>query len=406
MPLDRSAPALLRAVGLLPDGPGRFGRPIGANAPGVFLLELPAPLAAAPLELTKVGKWLEGVPELRLDGARPTSRELLARLAAFWLPEQTVLFIGSTTGSVGGRVSAIARTPLGERKPASSAHWLHALRSLDDVRVWWAASDAPEEYEDALLARFGELVEDAERASLPDREVVLPWANLRTPTGDRKRTGIANPLRPEIVAPAPPPVTTIVDLPPAEADGARDEAARKARPARGRGTGRVASAAAYAAQGSPRVAKEPDYLSPEGLERAKAELAELTTLRRPEVIKRIATAREHGDLKENAEYQAAREEQSFLEGRITALQQRIRTAVIVQPEARGAIVEIGSRVRVEIDGEEVTFTLVGSSESDSAAGRISNVSPVGRALLGRRVGDVVTVKTPGGDVRYGVLAIE
>jgi transcription elongation factor GreA len=407
MPDDRSAPALLRAVGLLPDGPGRWGRPIGASGPGVFVLELPAPVAAAPLDFGNVGRWLERVPDLRLDGARPTGRDLVARLAAFWLPQQTVVFVGSTGGSVGGRVAAIAKTPLGERRPASSGHWLQALVDPAVLRVWWASTDAPEEYEDALLERFATLVKADERASLPDPSVVLPWANLRRPTGDRKRTGITNPLLPDD-RPAPPaPVTAIVELPPAEADGARDEAKRGRRPAPGRGVGRIASAAAYAAQGSPRKpAPEPVYLSPEGRDRMVAELRQLTDVERPAVIRRIATAREHGDLKENAEYHAAREEQGFLENRIRTMEQTLKVATIVEPETRGAAIGVGSRVRVEHDGDELTLTIVGSAEADPSSGRISNVSPVGRGLVGRRVGDAVTVVTPGGERRYAILAIE
>ena len=128
----------------------------------------------------------------------------------------------------------------------------------------------------------------------------------------------------------------IVHLPTADADGARDEAKRGRRPAPGRGTGRIASAAAYAAQGSPRKVVEPVILSPEGLERLQGELDGLIA-ERPEVIKRIATAREHGDLKENAEYHAAREEQGFLEGRIKAIESKLKVAVVVAPTERGAV---------------------------------------------------------------------
>jgi len=405
--IDRSAPALLRAVGLLPDGPGQWGRPLRAQGGGVFVVELPAPLASAPLDHGHLGRWLEKVPALRLDGARPTGRDLLTRLAAFWLPAETVLFVGSTTGSMAGRATAMARTELGDRKPAPSGNWLHALADPGILRIWWAATDAPEEYEDALLSEFAEGVGDAARAALPDTTVVLPWANLRTVTGERKATGIANPLVPDTSPPSPPPVSTIVDLPPAEADGARDEAKRKARPAPGRGTGRVATAAAYAAQGSPRkAAPEPTYLSPEGRDRMEAELRQLIDVERPAVIKRIATAREHGDLKENAEYHAAREEQGFLENRIRTMEQTLKVATIVEPEARGAVVGVGTRLRVEHEGEELELMIVGSAEADPASGKISNVSPVGRALIGRRVGDIVTVVTPGGDRRYELLAIE
>ena len=91
MPHDPTAAALLREVGLLADGPVTWGRPVHATGPGVYLVELPVPLESAPLDLTKVGKWLERVPELHLDGERPSSRDLLHRLSSFWLPSQPVL---------------------------------------------------------------------------------------------------------------------------------------------------------------------------------------------------------------------------------------------------------------------------------------------------------------------------
>ena len=386
------------------DGPVPWGHKVRHAGPGVFLFELAAPLATAPLDLALVGKWLERVPELELDGARPDSKHLQARLAAFWVPSQPVLFIGGTAGSVAGRIAAIGKTIPGDRKPAASGFWLHFLRVLPELRVWWAATDAPEEYEDALLTAFGDKVPATEAAALHDATAILPWAVLRTPDGTRKVTGITNALLPEVKAPAPKPVTRIVDLPPAEADGARDEAKRGRRPAPGRGTGKIASAAAYAAQGSPRKVHEPVYLSPEGLERLQAELDELLA-QRPDVIRRIATAREHGDLKENAEYHAAREEQGFLEGRIRQLEAKLKIAVVVAPTERGAYVELGSRVRVEVDGEETTMQIVSSAEANSREGRISSISPVGAALMGRKVGDAVTIVTPGGEIRYAVLEI-
>jgi len=386
------------------DGPVQWGRPVRHGAPGVFLFEVSSPLASAPLDLALVGKWLERVPELRMDDERPDSKHLQARLASFWLPSQPVLFIGSTPGSVSGRVTAIARTVPGDRKPASSGFWLHFLRVMPELRVWFAATDAPEEYEDALLSAFADGVPAAEAAKLRESSAVLPWAVLRTPDGTRKPTGIMNPLLPEVKAPEPKPVTRIVELPPAEADGARDEAKRARRPAPGRGTGRIASAAAYAVQGSPRKVHEPVYLSPEGLARLEGELHDLV-IQRPDVIKRIATAREHGDLKENAEYHAAREEQGFLEGRIKQIEGKLKIAVVVAPTERGAVVGLGSRVRTEVDGEETTMQVVSSAEANSREGRISSISPVGAALMGRKVGDAVTIVTPGGEIRYAILEI-
>ncbi|MEO5965425.1 MAG: transcription elongation factor GreA [Candidatus Limnocylindrales bacterium] len=148
----------------------------------------------------------------------------------------------------------------------------------------------------------------------------------------------------------------------------------------------------------------PVYLSPEGLTRMEAEVAELVA-QRPDVIKRIATAREHGDLKENAEYHAAREEQGFLEGRIKQIEAKLKIAVVVAPTERGAVVELGSHVRVEVDGDEVSWQVVSSAEANSREGRISSASPVGAALMGRKVGDAVTIVTPGGEIRYAVLEI-
>ena len=135
----------------------------------------------------------------------------------------------------------------------------------------------------------------------------------------------------------------------------------------------------------------------------------LTGVRRPEVIGRIQAAKELGDLKENADYTAAREEQSFLEGRIATIEATLREATVIGatdsggPDGRASI---GSTVTIEgDDGARSTFTIVGSTEADPAAGRISNVSPVGRALLGSQAGDEIAVATPRGEVRYRVVEV-
>ena len=154
MPDDPGAANLLRTVGLMADGPIVWGRPIPVRGPGVFVVELPAPLPSAPLELTRIGKWLERVETLRLDGARPTSKELASRLGSFWAPSQRVVYVGATSASIASRVAAMSKTPLGDRRPSASGYWLHALRGLDTARVWWAATPAVEEYEDALLTAF------------------------------------------------------------------------------------------------------------------------------------------------------------------------------------------------------------------------------------------------------------
>ncbi len=388
------------------DGPAVWGRPVQAQGPGVFVVEAAAPLPSAPIELTRVGKWIERVEGLRLDGEVPTSKALAARIGSFWLPSQTVLYIGTSDASVARRVAAMAKTELGDRRPAAGGHWLKTLRSLDGLKVWWAATAATEEYEDALLAAFAAGVPEADLAALPDRTVVLPWANLRRPTGERKATGLKGALIPEpVVVPLPP--TRVVRVADGDAEGARGEPpAPKRRPVAPRAP-RAAKApvASTAVAAPPATVVAAEALTPDGEARLRAELDELTRVKRPQVIARIRTAKEHGDLKENSEYHAAREEQSFLEGRIQAIEARLRSAVIVEAPAAGSRVGLGSVVTLDDDGETVAYTIVGADESDPPRGRISSSSPVGRALVGRDQGDYVVVVTPAGERRYRILAI-
>ena len=403
---DVGAPSLLRSVGLMADGPAVWGRPVQAQGPGVFVIEAPAPLASAPIELTRVGKWIERVETLRLDGEVPTSKALAARIGSFWLPSQTVVYIGTSDVSVARRVAAIAKTELGDRRPAAGGHWLKTLRSLDGLKVWWAATAATEEYEDALLAAFAAGVPEEDLAALPDRSVVLPWANLRRPTGERKATGLTGSLIAEPVA-APLPPTRVVRVPDGDAEGARGEPPAAKRRAAAPRAPRVAKAAPLgaAAVAAPAPVVAAEALTRDGEARLRAELEELTLVKRPQVIARIRTAKEHGDLKENSEYHAAREEQSFLEGRVQAIEARLRSAVIVEAPVAGSRVGLGSVVTVDDDGETVDYTIVGADESDPPRGRISSSSPVGRALVGRDKGDFVVVTTPAGERRYRILAI-
>ena len=409
LPPPPTAASLLRDVGLLADGPLPWGRQIPERGPGVYVIELAAPLVTAPIELTRVGKWLERVPDLLLDGARPSSRALAARLAAFWLPGQVVLHIGASSGSLGGRLAAMDKTALGDRRPAASGYWLKTLRENVALRVWWAPTAAVEEYEDALLGAFEAGVSEAERAGLDAdaTELLLPFATLRRPTGERRRTGISDPLLPE-------PVVAAGAADPRR-PAARWRCRRSARRARGEGPAAGRRPAGPGADPTRARARRPrsgrrttrqTALTAEGEARLREELRELTEVRRPEVIGRIRAAKELGDLKENADYTAAREEQSFLEGRVQALEARLRDAVVVSAPAAGAGADLGSRVTVEIDGLSDTYTLVSSAEADPSAGRVSTVSPVGRALLGAGPGDEVTVETPRGPVRYRVTAVE
>jgi len=186
------------------------------------VVELPHPFPAAPIEMTAVGKWLEHVPTLRLDGERPSSRALAARLSSFWWPSQVVLYVGAAESTLGRRIAAMEATVLGDRRPHSGGHWLRTLRLPSATTIWWASTDAVEEYEDALLAAFASGISNEERALSPDQDVVLPFANLRRPTGERRRTGLSGSL---LAEPAPPPRPTprLVLVPDGDADGARGE---------------------------------------------------------------------------------------------------------------------------------------------------------------------------------------
>jgi transcription elongation factor GreA len=155
------------------------------------------------------------------------------------------------------------------------------------------------------------------------------------------------------------------------------------------------------------IAIAPTHLTADGLANLRAELEELTTRRRPEVITRIKAARELGDLSENADYDAARKEQSFLEGRVQQLEQMIKYAVIIETTSEGgSVVVLGSTVVVETDrhGEE-TFTIVGSAEADATAGKISYTSPIGSALIGRKAGEKIRVEIPAGSMDFRVIEV-
>jgi transcription elongation factor GreA len=150
---------------------------------------------------------------------------------------------------------------------------------------------------------------------------------------------------------------------------------------------------------------KPTYLSREGLDRLRAEHEEMINVRRPEVATRIHDAKEHGDLTENAEYEDAKNEQAFVEGRIQTLESLIKNATIIDENHSSDHVQIGSTVVLEsADGEE-RFTIVGSTEARPNEGRISNESPVGRALLGKKKGEKVVVRVPAGDFTYTIVNI-
>jgi len=344
-----TAAEILKTVGLRPDGPVRWGAPVRSGKPGIFVVEIGEPVTHAPVDPSICGKWIERVTTLLLDGEQPDGRQLAKRLAAFWIPSQTVLYVDSAGRSLGARVGALYATELGSRRPHSGGHWLKTLRGLDQARVWWAETDAAEEPAPTAIARS-----------------VRPPAR---PAGPARRAG---------------PRRT-----PAAAQAGAPGAERS-------------PASAIAAQDRP--APEPTYVSVTGVERLEAELADLRDVQRPAVVVRIKTARELGDLRENADYDAARREQSFIEGRVQAIEAILRTAHVVD-EATTHEVIIGSVVTLEREGDTIEYTIVGSSEANPTQGRVSYLSPLGKALLGRRAGDEVVVRAPSGERHYRITGV-
>jgi len=146
----------------------------------------------------------------------------------------------------------------------------------------------------------------------------------------------------------------------------------------------------------------------DGYNRIEAELKRLKSVERPEIIKAIAAAREHGDLSENAEWHAARERQAFIEGRVGELEEKIRYAEIIDVKTlSGKDIKFGATVKVvdEESDEESVFQIVGEHEADIKEGRLAITSPLARALITKRVGDTVEVKTPKGLKSYEILSV-
>ena len=152
---------------------------------------------------------------------------------------------------------------------------------------------------------------------------------------------------------------------------------------------------------------QPTYLSREGLEKLKAELEHLRTVRRQEVASQIQQSRKRGGTVSNAEYEEAKNELAFTEGRNLTLDNIINNAVIIDDNHGSSdSVEVGSTVTVEKqDGKSLEYTITGSAEADPSQGRISNVSPIGKSLLGKRVGEVTEVNVPSGKIRLQIVSI-
>jgi transcription elongation factor GreA len=463
---------LLRAIGLSVEGPVLWGRPVVGSSPGVFVVELPAPTPKVSIDPDAIREWLGRAPGLRLDGKAPTVAELQSRLASFWVPSQQIIYVGSSQKSVAARLAGIYKTPLGERRPQPAGYWLKTLHDLGKARIWWAPAPDPDLYEDMLLEAFvkaaGALpyavlampsgdrrehgLTDALHDEVPAKRVkitkvtVLPDADeeeMELSSGPERGRGrvaaqarTARPAAPPTATPASDNSSVAAEAlvagttasdPAPRAASTRRASPRAAKPAAKAPSRAAAKKAALAPQTGPSAivpvvirkssrtaaakasqAALETHVTAEGLAALKSELDELTTLRRPEVIARIKSARELGDLSENADYEAARKEQSFLEGRILQLEQMIKYASIIDTggESR-SIVVMGSTVVVETDrhGEE-TFQIVGSAEADATAGKISFTSPIGKALIGHRAGETVRVQVPAGTMDFKVVEVK
>ena len=256
-------------------------------------------------------------------------------------------------------------------------------------------------------------------ARLHDPTVVLPFANLQTADKVRKAHGITGAL---LAEEEPAPVTD------AQRRAASDPRSRQGRADPTGATGVLRSRTALRS-GSPsrpaaarpratpvprttasatsgKAPKAPTRLSAEGVLALEAELLELTTVTRPAIVARIVSARELGDLKENSDYQEARREQSFAEGRIRAIEDLLRHVELIEEGVEGGRARLGSTLLVEgPHGEEETFSLVGPTEANPAAGRISSSSPIGAALLGAAAGDEVEAIVPSGRLRFRILEV-
>lgn len=157
------------------------------------------------------------------------------------------------------------------------------------------------------------------------------------------------------------------------------------------------------------------YISPEGLKKIKEELEERKTNRRQEIAQRLEEAKSLGDLSENTEYSAAKEEQSFNEGRILELNEIIKKATLIKPGRKSQKeVQIGSMVEIKAigdsnkksSGQRQSFTIVGSHEAEPSQGKISNESPLGQAFLGHQVNDIIEVETPKRKIKYKIVKIK
>lgn len=153
------------------------------------------------------------------------------------------------------------------------------------------------------------------------------------------------------------------------------------------------------------MSNHPMLITASGLEELKLELAELSGVKRPKLVERLSVARSMGDLSENNDYQDAKEELAFIDGRISELENLVQNALIAQPSGT-SIIDVGHKVTVHVNSSQSVFHIVGEWEADPGQKKISPSSPLGQALMGKKVGDKVEVAAPAGKILYTIVAIE
>ena len=154
------------------------------------------------------------------------------------------------------------------------------------------------------------------------------------------------------------------------------------------------------------TSKKEFYLTKEGVEKLTAELEDLTKNQRPQIAKELKEAKEFGDLSENASWDAAKEHQAFVEGRIAELEQILRNVVVIKAPKKTDKVDIGSTVHLELEDGSQKYTIVGSTEANPDLGKISNESPIGQALMGKAKGEEIEISVPSGTMTYKITHIE
>lgn len=195
MPLSVSD--VFQSAGLRVSGGVRWGQPIPLDVPGVYAVSassdvqsVKSPYADAPISLAAVKERVERVPQLTLNGVRPSPEQLAKRLAGFWMPDEVILYVGKAGTSLRDRVRGYYRTPLGDRRPHAGGHWLKTLSVLSDLHVFWAPTTNPERDEGVLLSQFVKRTSPETRRALFDPLRPFPFANLEYPRGNRKAHGI------------------------------------------------------------------------------------------------------------------------------------------------------------------------------------------------------------------------